>query len=148
MPSTGTTLLTIVAITTSCGAYIADWNETHIYNPRWPPHAKFHNGQTMSMGLVLGLTTLYYLYRPASSPEIKSHYVHTAAWTGSIYWITQLSAFLYPGSAAVDPEFGTFAPQVYLCTVLLGLVCLGLGLERRLMVSNSGRGRGVGVKRG
>ncbi|CAI7580162.1 unnamed protein product [Penicillium bialowiezense] len=113
MPSTGTLLITVVGVVTSVGAYIADWNETHIYNPRWPPHAKFHNGQTMSMGLILGLTTLYYLYRAASDPDVKHHFIHTAAWTGSIYWITQLSAFLYPGSLAVDPEFGTFAPQHY-----------------------------------
>jgi hypothetical protein len=130
MPSTGAILITVVGITTSIGAYIADWNETHIYNPRWPPHAKFHNGQTMSMGLVLGLTTLYYLYRGASTPELKSHFVHTAAWAGSIYWVTQLSAFLYPGSLAVDPEFGTFAPQVYIAGSMLVFAFVGLLLER------------------
>lgn len=55
MPSLGRTLLGLVGVTTSVGGYIADWNETHIYNPRWPPHAKFHNGQTMSMYLPLHL---------------------------------------------------------------------------------------------
>jgi hypothetical protein len=135
MPSAGIILMTVVGITTSIGAYLADWNETHIYNPRWPPHAKFHNGQTMSMGLVLGLTTLYYLYRGASTPDIKSHYVHTAAWTGSIYWITQLSAFIYPGSLAVDPEFGTFAPQVYIASSMLTFAFVGLLLERARLAS-------------
>lgn len=130
MPHIGTILMTVVGITTSIGAYIADWNETHIYNPRWTPHAKFHNGQTMSMGLVLGLTTLYYLYRHAPTPDIKSHCIHTAAWTGSIYWITQLSAYLYPGALAVDPEFGTFAPQPYIIGAMLGLTVIGLMMER------------------
>jgi hypothetical protein len=49
MPSIGRILFGLVGVTTSVGGYIADWNETHVYNPRWPPHAKFHNGQTMSM---------------------------------------------------------------------------------------------------
>ena len=40
----GRTILTLVAIVTAVGGYIADWNHTHVYNPRWPPHAKFHNG--------------------------------------------------------------------------------------------------------
>ncbi|KAJ5775608.1 uncharacterized protein N7511_000619 [Penicillium nucicola] len=131
MPSTGVILMTVVGITTSVGAYLADWNETHIYNPRWSPHAKFHNGQTMSMGLVLGLTTLYYLYRSAPTPDIKSHCIHTAAWTGSIYWITQLSAYLYPGALPMDPEFGTFAPQPYIIALMLVLTMIGLAMERR-----------------
>lgn len=53
MPSLGRILLALVAVVTSVGGYIADWNETHVYNPRWPPHAKFHNGQTMSMYFTL-----------------------------------------------------------------------------------------------
>lgn len=58
-----------------------------------------------------------------------------------------MSAFLYPGALAVDPEFGTFAPQVYICAVLLGFVGVGLGLERvRLAALGSGRGR-AGEKR-
>lgn len=140
MPSTGTLLITVVGVVTSVGAYIADWNETHIYNPRWPPHAKFHNGQTMSMGLILGLTTLYYLYRAASDPDVKHHFIHTAAWTGSIYWITQLSAFLYPGSLAVDPEFGTFAPQVYIASTMLVFAFIGLMMERSRLAPLLSRG--------
>jgi hypothetical protein len=43
-------LVTIVAVLTSCLAYIFDCNETHVYNPNWPPHAKFHNAQTLLLG--------------------------------------------------------------------------------------------------
>ena len=55
----GKGLLTIVALITGIVPYVADWNETHIYNPKWPPHAKFHNGQTMVMGSLLGLGTQF-----------------------------------------------------------------------------------------
>ncbi|MGV9367501.1 DUF6640 family protein [Amycolatopsis sp. NPDC003731] len=34
-----------------------------MFNPAWPPHAKFHNGQTMSLGLTLGATSLWQLWR-------------------------------------------------------------------------------------
>jgi len=36
----GRVLLTVDSIGLLFGAVIADWNETHVYNPRWPPHAK------------------------------------------------------------------------------------------------------------
>jgi len=51
----GRSLLTIVGLFTSTACYVADFNETHVYNPTWPAHAKFHNGQTMSMGMCIGV---------------------------------------------------------------------------------------------
>lgn len=148
MPSSiGRSLVALVGITTTVGGYIADWNETHVYNPRWPPHAKFHNGQTMSMGAVLGLTTLYYLYGPPSSSSVagsqqqKLSALYTASWIASLYWITQLSALFYPGSLAIDPEFGEGAPQVYICAVTLSLVAVGTWLEGRRIASLEQEGK-------
>lgn len=99
----GRALLTLTSLVTMTGAYFADWNETHIYNPDWPPHAKFHNAQTMSMGAALGLIGLYLLWvhRDAWSPFRLQVIVGAA----SVYWITQLSAILYPGTALVDGDW-------------------------------------------
>lgn len=36
----GKLFLTVDAIALLLGAPIADYNHTHIFNPRWPPHAK------------------------------------------------------------------------------------------------------------
>jgi hypothetical protein len=141
----GKTLITLVGLTTSLGCYIADWNETHIYNVRWPPHAKFHNGQTMSMGMLLGLTTLYYLFRPASTPEVRNLQLNIAAWAGSLYWITQLSAFFYPGSLATDPEFGEGKPQVYICGAMFVLLGVGVWVEKGALREDWGR-RGLKAK--
>jgi len=62
----------------------------------------------MSMGLGLGLATLFYTWRTGTlkSTEMVKDSLFTAAIFGSIYWITGLSAILYPGTLAVDPEFG------------------------------------------
>ncbi|KAF2403010.1 hypothetical protein EJ06DRAFT_527974 [Trichodelitschia bisporula] len=104
-PSVGRVLLSLSALVSSAGAFLADWNETHIYNPRWPPHAKFHNGQTMSMGVALAVATLYYTWRTVPSSQRRES-LFTAAVFGSIYFISALSAILYPDSKGMDPEFG------------------------------------------
>lgn len=67
MPSIGISLLCFPAILLGAGAFISDFNETHVYNQNWPPHARFHNGQTMSMAAALGAATLWYT---SSSPNI------------------------------------------------------------------------------
>ncbi len=127
--TTGRVLLSLVALITIFGPYIADWNHTHVLNPNWPPHAKFHNGQTMSMGLSLGLATLYCLYRP--SPALTEDSLRTACFLSIIYYVTLLSAILYPGTKFIDPEFGEGHPQAYMCLVMFALVGLGYWLESR-----------------
>lgn len=61
--SLGRALISLTSLVTAVGPYRVDWNETHVHNPAWPPHAKFHNGQTMSLGLTLGATSLWQLWR-------------------------------------------------------------------------------------
>jgi hypothetical protein len=121
-------LLTIVSVFTALAAYVADWNETHIYNQRWPPHAKFHNGQTMSMGLALGTATLYHLWRPLKAEAARDN-LKTVTIFASLYWITQLSAILYPGTRFTDPEFGDGMIQVYICAVTFSFIGFGYMLE-------------------
>lgn len=108
--TSGRLILTLISLEAAIGPFIADYNETHVRNPNWPPHARFHNGQTMSMGAVLGLTTLYFTWRPVFSsvhytPRAIRDSVFSAAWIGTIYWITGISAGLYPGAKFMDPEF-------------------------------------------
>ena len=42
----------------------------HLFNPRWPPHAKFHNAQTMLLGIFFGTLVLVILFatRPLTLP--------------------------------------------------------------------------------
>ena len=124
-------LLSLLATFTAAGGYLADWNETHVFNPRWPPHAKFHNGQTMSTGLGLGILTAYYTWRPANTGTLSGALdnLFTATLFTSLYWSTQLSAILYPGSDWCDEEFvhlGT--PQKRGAPVLFGLSWIAYGL--------------------
>ncbi len=97
---TGRFLLALVAVFTITSPYFFDWNVTHIYNPHWPPHAKFHNGQTMAMGALLGLSALFFLFR--QSGDRRSNLL-AATFLDALYWVSQGFAFWFPGVAWTDP---------------------------------------------
>ena len=118
-PTLAFSLVTIVAVLTSFLAYVFDWNETHVYNPNWPPHAKFHNAQTLLLGPLLGSVSLWLLW--------YRHDLHLAALTASLYWVAQLGSLTFPRTALIDPEFralkGSRPPmQPLLASVLLALL--------------------------
>jgi hypothetical protein len=128
----GKVLISLSAVGTMVGAYVADWNETHIHNPTWPPHVKFHNAQTMSMGTALALATLYHLWKPGRTRAS----LDSATMIAAMYGLTQLSAGLYPGTAGVDPPREDNWPQLKTTLPSLGMVLLGYLTERRRLTRN------------
>ncbi|KAI0898855.1 hypothetical protein F4806DRAFT_455824 [Annulohypoxylon nitens] len=121
----GRLLLTIDAGGLAIGSVVADcFNETHMFNPRWRPHAKFHNAQTVAMAVILSGLTLYYTWRHAKTPELRREFAFVSAVTGSIYWIAGLLAILPPGTMGVDPEFG--GPGFPQAKVFVGFMVAGL----------------------
>ena len=95
-------IFTLIGVSLPVAAHAADMNETHIYNPRWPPHAKFHNAQTLSMSLLLGGLTTFLAWWPSNNVPAM---VGAAAGAASLYFISQSTAILYPNTAYFDPEF-------------------------------------------
>lgn len=135
--SIGKFLVTLVAIYATVGSYIFDWNDTHIYNPAWPPHAKFHNAQTMLLGTVVGLTALWVLWSPKADAVYR---LRIASALASYYWITQAGALLFPGTALVDPQFaypGQPPAQLIVDIVMLVLCTIGYLLESKRLTRNA-----------
>ena len=104
MPLSSRILFTLSAIGLIVGAHVADLSPSHIFNDRWPPHAKFHNGQTLSMSLLLSLLTIGFAWRRTSD---QREAVLATAGLAAAYWVTQATAILYPNTAFYDPEFIT-----------------------------------------
>lgn len=113
------------------GAFLADWNETHVKNPKWPPHARFHNGQTMSLGVLLASMSLYFAFRPAfSSAKLDARdSLLYAATIGSFYCTAGLSAILYPGTDWKDPGIDVGGAQPFLFSGVVAAMWVGYGLE-------------------
>ena len=91
---TGRRILSSVAALTAAGVFLADWNRTHLFNPDWPPHARYHDAQTMLLGSLLGGSGLYFLRRSGRDPERD---LALGTLLPSLFWISQAGSFLFPG---------------------------------------------------
>ncbi len=108
MPLSSSLIFTAIGLSLPIAAHKADMNETHIYNHRWSPHAKFHDGQTLSLSILLGGLTTFLAWK---SSKTVSMVVAGAGAAASLYFISQSAAILYPGTDYSDPEFGARDPK-------------------------------------
>lgn len=130
-------LVALVAIVTIAGGLLADLvvpktSKQHMLNPKWPPHAKFHNGQTIFLGVLLGGLSLYLLFRGEGDRRLAFVLATVAA---SYYWISMILAGWLPQTAWADPEFEgksrgarSVHPQQLLAYAMLLLLAVGLML--------------------
>jgi hypothetical protein len=109
MPLVSRVLFCFVSVYLVIGAHIADYSHTHLLDPRWPPHAKFHDGQTLMFSIFLAALTLFFAIK--KTHDRNATLVATTSFA-ALYWVTQALAIVYPGTAFVDPEFDT--PRAYL----------------------------------
>jgi hypothetical protein len=95
-------VLSGAAVGTIVGTAWADLNRTHVFNPGWPPHARFHNAA--GWGTVAGtqLLGLWLVWRPAATPVERELAIKTAALLPVIAWTPFYAALATPGAAVED----------------------------------------------
>ena len=130
-------LVASVAFTTAIGGLLANYfipssGAHHIKNPRWPPHAKFHNAQSILMGFTLGVLAIAILFQRSPVSEDR---LLLAALLSSIYWPCIFAAPIFPGTAFTDPEFVSVNPkplalpaQLIIGLVLTTILATAVGL--------------------
>jgi hypothetical protein len=136
--SAGRIILCFTGLFTLISPYVADWNATHIYNPRWPPHAKFHNAQTMVLGAFMGMLTLYCLLLRKTVKQIQR--LNEGCVIVSLYWLSQLVAIFFPGAKLLDQGTNAAFPNIFGIPfnqltmdigVILPLIILGYFMEKK-----------------
>jgi hypothetical protein len=105
----GRWILSSVAALTAVGGFLADWNRTHLFNPNWPPHAKFHDAQSILLGSFLGVSGLYLLWRRGEHPESD---LALGALLPAFFWIAQGASFAFPGAEGLEAEFPEKVPRI------------------------------------
>lgn len=113
----GRVLVSLAAVFTALGTVVADMSPTHVFNPAWVPHARFHGAQLVTIAILLAAIALWLLWWPAPAP---AHRLRLAALLAALFWIAFFPAMAVPGTMLLYPpaEIG----------IALGnLVVIGLG---------------------
>lgn len=129
----GRILLTLAVFSTIVGPIFADWNSTHVFNPDWPPHARFHTVAGISMTVGLCVVSLWLIWR--KSPDRRAA-IMVAALVPASYWGSFFLAAAIPGSGVEDRPgdlariFG-LPLNLFVAAVLVILTLAGYLVARR-----------------
>jgi hypothetical protein len=61
MARAGRLLVTAAVLGSGLGHAAADLNRTHVFNPRWMPHARFHTASAVATELGWSIASLWLL---------------------------------------------------------------------------------------
>jgi hypothetical protein len=84
----GKIILTFVLASGAITGVAVDWNESHLFNPTWHAHARFHDALMLAIWCGVTVVGLWQMWRPSLEPELG---FKMAAAIVAIFW----SPFFY-----------------------------------------------------
>ena len=120
---------------------IADvFNATHLFNPNWSGHARFHIGMQFTTLVLVALVSLAALLGP---PSRERNFV--AAIASLTFWPGLLVAYMIPGTDVYASEalreIG-FPINILLSLVFIALTLIGLIVSNRAVTDHQAGGTG------
>jgi Family of unknown function (DUF6640) len=129
-------MLSGAAIGTIVGTGRADLNRSHVFNPNWPPHARFHGAA--GWGTVAGsqLLALWLIWRPGEQRAERDLAIKTAALLPMIAWTPFFPALAAPGTGVEDepghlPRVAGVPANLVPAALVPAVAWLGYQLHRR-----------------
>ena len=98
----GKSLLTLANVITATAPLAADLNETHIFNDRWPPHARFHGVTALAASTALSGAGIWSVWSGHGDQATGRFF---AAAVPVAYWAPFFAALAVPGTALDDPPY-------------------------------------------
>lgn len=139
----GVWLIGFAAVTSIVIPVAVDFNDTHLFNPDWPGHARLHDAMSFLMSMGLGAGALWLIW----SPERRQGGLLALTAVLSVWgWVSLLLAGVFPGAtytnaaAAVGGPAPAVPPNAIIAAAITALGLLGWGLLATGDPSRSTRG--------
>lgn len=99
MLRTGKIILTVTVVATLLGPAVVDFNDSHVFNPDWPPHARFHAVMLLAVGIGMSIVALWLLWRHSPSPITN---LRVAAAVPVVVWGAFFVPLFVPGTSVEE----------------------------------------------
>ena len=126
-------MISAVAIETGLGSFIADFGSTHVFNPSWNPHSRFHAAVGVFVSAGLMVLSLVCAWRRSGDARFN---LQMAAWLAALFMGSFIPAGFLPGSGYDEPGLprpvvlGLMAPQLFMAIISMIVVLAGYLLAR------------------
>ena len=129
-------ILSGAAIGTVVGTGLADLNDSHVFNPAWPPHARFHNATGWGTIAASQMLALWLLWRPGQHASDSDSSVATAALLPTLAWVPFFPALAVSGAGVEDvpghlPRIAGVPVNLVPAALVPAVCALGYLLHRR-----------------
>src|SRR5580704_19525725 len=126
-------LISFCALVTIVLPSIMDLNSTHMTNPLWPPHARFHWSIQWYSITMLNMIALYLLWGRYRDRESRLSII-IAGLSPILFWGNFFPSMLMPGTSTwpdgID-HFSTVPPNVFIAALVTGVSAFGIYIDGR-----------------
>jgi hypothetical protein len=125
----GRSLITFTLVATMVLPILTHWNPTHVFNPTWPGHARFHVALGDCMMFSYSVVGLWLLWRQSPGQGVD---VLVATLIPIIAWGSFFMASFLPGTGEEQmPHIVGIPLNLFSAGLLFFVTVLGYGLYRR-----------------